>query len=122
MGVATSRSPFATLAGTWHQTHPHQALQSQNKRKGRALHPDRTSGMGLCQSLSNIRSARPRAADLAAPIQLAPTPRWYKISNADQQARFDQGQPLEAPQLGQEEPALADDQSTAIMTSEALIT
>ena len=46
---------------------------------------------------SDRRAAR--AADLAAPIQLAPTPRWYKISNADQQARSNQGQPLEAPHL-----------------------
>jgi transposase-like protein len=62
-------------------------------------HSDCASGMGLCPSLSNIRSAHSRTADLAAPIQLASTPRWYKFSNADQQARFDQGQPLEAPHL-----------------------
>ena len=44
-------------------------------------------------------SAGPTAAGLAASIQLAPTPCWYRLSNADQQARFDPGQPLEAPHL-----------------------
>lgn len=87
------------LPGPRHQAHPHQALHAENKRQGRALHSDGGSGMGLCPSLPNIRSSGPRAAVLAASIQLASAPWWYRLSNADQQARFDQEQPLEAPQL-----------------------
>jgi hypothetical protein len=87
------------LPGPGHQAYPHQALHAQNKRKGRALHSDRASGMGLCQGLPNIRSPRSTAAGLAASIQLALTPWWYKLANAHQQTRPNRGQPLEAPHL-----------------------
>ena len=87
------------LIAAANREHPHQALHAENKWQGRALHSDRPSGMGLCPGLPNIRSSGSRAAGLAASIQLAPPPWWYRLSNADQQARFDQGQPLEAPHL-----------------------
>jgi hypothetical protein len=34
--------------------HPHQALHTQNQWQGRALHPDRPQGMGLCSGLPHV--------------------------------------------------------------------
>ena len=34
----------------------------QNQRQGRALHPDLATRMGLCPGLSELHTARPRAA------------------------------------------------------------
>src|SRR6478609_10620338 len=99
MGVATRHSPSATLAGTSasNTSAPSLTLPKQTERPSALFRP--RFGNGLMPKPIQHQIGRPRAADLAAPIQLAPTPRWYKISNADQQARFDQGQPLEAPHL-----------------------
>lgn len=77
--------------------HIRTSLTRPEQMAGRTLHPDRISRMGVCQSLSHLRSARPRASDLAAPIQLAQTPRGHKLAKARQQTRSNRGQPPEAP-------------------------
>src|SRR3954467_3811070 len=56
--------------------------------------------MGLCQSLSALRSSWRRASALAAPLQLAPPPWQYRRQTAHQQTRSNREQPVEAPQLG----------------------
>jgi hypothetical protein len=56
--------------------------------------------MGLRPSLQHLRTTRRRAPCLAAPLQLA-SPTWqYRLQAANQQARSNHGQPVEAPQLG----------------------
>jgi transposase InsO family protein len=57
------------------------------------------AGMGLRPGLSELRSPRRRAADLAAPIQLASPARQSKVTTTHQQTRSRRGQPVEAPQL-----------------------
>jgi transposase InsO family protein len=54
------------------------------------------------QGLSDFNRSRRRAADLAAPIQLASSPRQPKIKAAHQPPRSHQGQPVEAPQLARD--------------------
>jgi transposase InsO family protein len=51
------------------------------------------------QSLPNLRSSRPGAPALAAPLQLASTSWRHRIKPAHQQTRSNRRQPLEAPQL-----------------------
>ena len=81
------------------QAHPNQALHAENQRQGRALHPNCTPRMGLCQSLSALRSSWRRASALAAPLQLAPSPWQYRCQTAHQQTRSNREQPVEAPHL-----------------------
>ena len=47
----------------------------KNQRQGRALHPNRTSRMGLCSCLSELGATIRRTAPLAASLQLA-SPTW----------------------------------------------
>ncbi len=49
----------------------HQALHPEDQWKSRALHPDRTSRVGLRSSLSELGSTIGRAAPLAPSLQLA---------------------------------------------------
>ena len=81
------------------QAHPNQALYAENQWQGRALHPNCTPRMGLCQGLSALRSSWRRASALAAPLQLAPSPWQYRCQTAHQQTRSNREQPVEAPQL-----------------------
>src|SRR5262249_26887649 len=55
--------------------------------------------MGLCPSLSELQTARPGAALLHAPLQLASTSCQYRTNAAHLQTRPDRGQPVETPQL-----------------------
>src|ERR1700676_64765 len=60
---------------------------------------DRAQRVGLCAGLPHIRPTRRGTPSLDPQIQLASAARRPKIANPYQQARFDRGQPLEAPQL-----------------------
>src|SRR5215210_8969876 len=71
----------------------------QDKRQGRALHPDGATRMGLRSGLPHLGPPRRCVADLAAPIQLAPAAQQSKIQSAHHPPRSDRGQPVEAPQL-----------------------
>ncbi|MCK1594646.1 helix-turn-helix domain-containing protein [Bradyrhizobium sp. 164] len=98
-----------------HQAHPHQALHAQNKRQGRALHPDRASGL-----VRSVVEGGLSKADAAFQFNTTPktVAKWVKRFLAEgveglrdrssrphsspsqtppATARFDQGQPLEAP-------------------------
>src|SRR5262249_24558097 len=55
--------------------------------------------MGLCPSLSELQTARPGAALLHAPLQLASTSCQYRTNAAHLQTRPDRGQPVETPHL-----------------------
>ncbi len=56
------------LQGARRQTHPHQAVYSQDQRQSRTLHPDQPARMGLCARLSNLRTAKGQAAQMAPPV------------------------------------------------------
>src|SRR6185437_2676518 len=68
------------------------------------LRPDLFAGMGLRPALSHIRPPRRRAAPVAAPIQLASTPRRDQTANTHQPPRPLRGQPIEHPHLGGQVP------------------
>src|SRR6185295_18843234 len=107
MARATDRSTSATpaaISGS-NTSAPSPTRQRPTARAcpresgGRALHPDRAQGMGLCPGLPYLAATRRGAALLAAPIQLASPARRDKITNAHQPPRPLRGQPVEAPQL-----------------------
>ena len=81
------------------QAHPNQALYAENQWQGRALYPNSTSRVGLCQGLPPLRSPRRRTSALAPSLQLAPSPWQYRRQTAHQQTRPNREQPVEAPQL-----------------------
>ncbi len=62
------------LPANGHQTQPHQALHTENQRKGRALHPDRPARMGLCKTLDRLRAKRRSLAALDRLLQPRKTP------------------------------------------------
>ena len=61
------------LCRAGHPAQAHSTLHSQNQRQGRALHTDRTPGVGLCSCLSDIPGTSQPVASLDPPLQLAPT-------------------------------------------------
>src|SRR4051794_27416454 len=60
--------------------------------------------MGLRTSLSGRRPSSRRAADLAAPLQLAQATRQSRIQTAHHSPRPNREQPVEAPHLAGESP------------------
>src|SRR5581483_783085 len=97
MAVATGLLPSAMSAKSWASS----TSAPNHTHRGQTAKPNASFrlhfGNGLMPSLSNLGLARTRAADLATSIRLAPPPWWYRRTNADQPAPFEQGQPLEAP-------------------------
>jgi transposase-like protein len=79
------------------QAYPNKALHPAHQRQGRALHQDIVTRMGLCPRLSELRTARQRAALLHAPLQLASTSCQYRPNAPHHQTWPDQGQPVETP-------------------------
>ena len=73
---------------------------AQNQRQGRALRPDQPARMGLRQGVQHLSTPRRRTAHLASPLQLASPPWRHRSQTSNQQNRPNQGQRVEAPQLG----------------------
>ena len=67
-----------------------QALYAEDQWQGRALHPDRPARMGLRSRLYHLSINAPRAADLAASLQLASSPRRTKVQTTYQSPRSDE--------------------------------
>ena len=83
------------------QAFANQTLHAQNQRQGRALRPDQPARMGLRQGVQHLSTPRRRTAHLASPLPLASPPWRHRSQTSNQQNRPNQGQRVEAPQLGQ---------------------
>ena len=55
-------------------------------RQSRALHPDRSEGMGLYPVLRHLRATRQTPGRLATPVQLASTTRQLELPSSHQQS------------------------------------
>lgn len=82
-----------------HQAPAHSRLPPPDQRQSRALHPDRAALMGLRPLLPPIPAADPRAAPLAASLQLAQTSWQPQGPSTHQSYRPLRGQRAETPQL-----------------------
>ena len=72
---------------------------ARSQRQGRTLHPDRLARVGLRPGPTHLGSARRRAADLAASLQLASPARRDKVPTPISRLGLLRDQPIEAPQL-----------------------